>query len=320
MKLRKMVMYAVLTAVCLMLVVPTICNMFPALVGADSSYEVLGGSMFPALKQGDFIFNKAVDPSTIEVGDILTVKPGGSIYTHRVVEKAEGGFILKGDANDTPDIFIIDPSQIVGKVIFVVPFSFLDTPYGFILTLWVPAVIIVGGQIHLIIKRRKGEGSQTFNMTTLLLSIILVLSLTRLVAPYFLGTSAYFSDVESASVTFQAGIWHVDATIDIDPDTLNLGSQGQWITVYAMINTEYEGVIDVGTVILDDTVPAEWGEIQLDGCLMVKFDRTAVIDYLIGMGYEDGDYVPLTVSGSFIDGMKFSGEDTIKIVIKVENN
>jgi signal peptidase len=284
--------------------------MFPALVGADSSYEVLGGSMFPALKQGDFIFNKAVDPSTIEVGDILTVMPGGTRYTHRVFEKMEDGFILKGDANEDPDITLIKPSQIVGKVIFVVPFSFLETPYGFILLLWVPAVIIVGGQIHLIIKRRKREDSQMFNMTTFLLSIILVFSITRIVAPSFLGTSAYFSDSESASGTFQAGIWHIDATIDIDPDTLNLGSQGQWITVYVMIETEYEGVINVGTVILDDTVPAEWGEVQEDSRLMIKFVRTAVIDLIP----EGEDKVTLTVSGSFMDGMKFSGWDTIRIV------
>ena len=115
-------------------------------------------------------------------------------------------------------------------------------------------------------------------------------------------------------MTFQAGIWHIAATVNIDPDTLNLGSQGQWITVYAIIDTEYECIIDIDTVILDDTIYAEWGEIQLDGCLMVKFNRTAVIDYLIGMSYKDGEYVTLTVSGSFIDGIQFSGEDIIRVV------
>lgn len=314
MKIQKIVTYAVLTIVCLMLTVPIICTNFPFLVGADNSYEVTGGSMFPALKEGDYIFNKAVDPSTIDVGDILTVKPGGIRYTHRVVEKMEDGFILQGDANEGPDLVLIEPSQIVGKLVFVFPYSFVKSPYGFILTLWIPAVIIIVKQIDLIIKRRKREGSQTFDTTTFLLAIILVFSLTRLVAPFFLGTSAYFSDSESASGTFQAGIWHIDATVNIDPDTLNLESQGQWITVYAMIDTEYEGIIDIDTVILDDTVYAEWGEIQLDGCFMVKFDREAVINYLVGMGCEDGDEVTLTVSGSFIDGMQFSGWDTIRVV------
>ena len=310
MKLQKIVTYAVLTAVCLMLVVPIICTNFPFLVGADNSYEVLGGSMFPALKEGDYIFNKAVDPSTIDVGDILTVKPGGFVYTHRIVEKLGDGFILKGDANDSPDPALIDSSQIVGKVVFVFPYSFFKSPYGFIATMWIPAVIIIIKQINLIIKHRKGEGSQTFNTTTFLLAIILVFSLTRLVAPFLLGTGAYFSDSESASGTFQAGIWHVDATIDIDPDTLNLGSQGQWITVYVMIETEYEGIIDISTVILEDTVPADWGEIQEDGRLMIKFVRAAVIDLIP----ENVDKVTLKVSGIFTDGTSFSGWDTIKIV------
>ncbi|GAG95428.1 unnamed protein product, partial [marine sediment metagenome] len=201
-----------------------------------------------------------------------------------------------------------------GKLVYVFPYSFFKSPYGFIATMWIPAVIIIVKQIDLIIKRRKREVSQTFDTTTFLLAIILVFSLTRLVAPFFLGTSAYFSDSESASVTFQAGIWHVDATVDINPDTLNLDSEGQWITVYAYIETEYdESVLDIGTVILDDAVPADWGEIQ-DGCLMVKFVRADVIAYLISEGYVAGDDVPLTVSGVFTNGMEFSGEDTIKVV------
>lgn len=179
MKIQKKVATAVLVAVCLMLLVPMICHIFPFLVGANRSYEVTGGSMFPALKEGDLILIRKVDVSTINVGDVVTVKPGNTLYTHRVVEKLEGGFILKGDANEDPDWNLIEPSQIVGKVVFVFPFSFLDTPIGFALTLWVPAVLIIGKQIHLIIKRREGEGSQTFDTITLLLAIILVFSITR---------------------------------------------------------------------------------------------------------------------------------------------
>jgi len=54
--------------------------------------------------------------------------------------------------------------------------------------------------------------------------------------------------------------------------------------------------------------------VEDDGCLMVKFDRTAVAECLIGKGYCDGDEVTLTVSSSFTDGMQFSGQDIIKVV------
>jgi signal peptidase len=178
--------------------------MFPFLVGADSSYEVTGGSMFPALKKGDIILNKGVDVSTINVGDVLTVNPGESVYTHRVVEKAEGGFRLKGDANEDPDPVLIEPSDILGKVIFVFPFSFLSTPYGFALTLLTPAVLIIGKQVHLIYKKNE---SSPLDTTTMLLLIIFILSITRIITPYFVGSDAYCSDSESASVNFQAGIW-----------------------------------------------------------------------------------------------------------------
>ena len=91
---------------------------------------------------------------------------------------------------------------------------------------------------------------------------------------------------------------------------MNLDSQGQWITVYVLIETEYEGVIDVATVKLDDTIQSDWGEIQEDGRLMIKFVRTAVIDLIP----EDVNEGTLMVSGEFTNGMRFSGWDTIRIV------
>ncbi len=65
---------------------------------------------------------------------------------------------------------------------------------------------------------------------------------------------------------------------------------------------------------LDGVIQAEWGEVQKDGRLMVKFDRALLIEYLIGEGYGDGDKVTLTVSGEFVDGVKFSGTDTIVVI------
>jgi len=107
----------------------------------------------------------------------------------------------------------------------------------------------------------------------------------------------------------------VDALVDIKPDTLNLESKGEWVTVYAVVDTEYdEKDIIIESVKLDGVIQAEWGEVQTDGRLMVKFDRALLIEYLIGEGYGDGDEVTLTVSGEFKDGIKFTGEDTIKVV------
>jgi len=148
----------------------------------------------------------------------------------------------------------------------------------------------------------------------LLLALILTVSTTRIITPHFVGgSSSYFSDTEWATGFFHAGIWEIGANIDIKPDTLNLGSQGQWITVYATIDTDDEDNIDVSTVILDDAVYAEWWEVQDDGSFMVKFDRAEVITYLLDEGYVDGDEVELTVLGE-LDGINFKGSDTINLV------
>jgi len=89
----------------------------------------------------------------------------------------------------------------------------------------------------------------------------------------------------------------IQASIDLDPDVLNLNSKGRWITTYIELPEGYSvSDIDVSTVKLSEEdniiASAEWGEIQND-VLMVKFDRTTIIAYLNGKSGE----VTLSVSG-----------------------
>ena len=329
MKIQKVITYAALTAVCLLLVIPILIYGFPFLVGADGSYTVMSGSMSPALRPGDLVIVKGEEP--INVGDVVTIESGEFTYTHRVVEKLEGDrFMLKGDANEDPDPNLVEASQIIGKVVLIFPFSHLYTPYGFAAALLFPAALIVGKQVYTIHQstkrrnrmetmgwRRKNRRSSMLDTTTLLLALILMVSTTRIIAPHFIsGSSSYFSDTEWATGIFRAGIWEIGATVDIDPDTLNLESKGNWVTVY--IQSEYDAhKIDVSTVRLEGKFPVfedKW-DIQVDGRLMVKFDRTLLIEYLIGKGYGDGDKVTLTVSGEFNDGIKFTGENTIVLIL-----
>ncbi|MFX1510186.1 MAG: hypothetical protein ACFFBR_07790 [Promethearchaeota archaeon] len=105
----------------------------------------------------------------------------------------------------------------------------------------------------------------------------------------------------------------IPATIDIDPDTLNLRSQGEWITANI---TPPEGYlitdIVIATIVLEGEIPAEWGDFQ-DGILMVKFNRAAVIDYIrITLGLTEGE-VTLTITGAIAD-TSFEGYDTIRVI------
>ncbi|ODS40582.1 hypothetical protein BEH94_07900 [Candidatus Altiarchaeales archaeon WOR_SM1_SCG] len=120
----------------------------------------------------------------------------------------------------------------------------------------------------------------------------------------------------------------IEATIDIDPFTLNLNSKGKWITAYIELPEDYNCTnINGSTVKLNDTIPAvsdpKYGfvnsessycfDYDSDGIIerMVKFDRSAVQDIL-----EVGDEVEIVVTGELYDGTRFEGSDTIRVIDK----
>lgn len=322
-----------LAVICLLLLTPNLVYAFPFLAGADSSYTVMSGSMSPTLKPGDLILVKQTDPATVEVDDIVAVKYETEVFTHRVFEKKfEDGMYLfktKGDANEDPDPSWWNSSEIMGKTFFVIPLGYLYSPYGYTLSFLVPCVLLVGKQMYHVfslfnlrskreLRRRRRQTHPVLDTTSVLLLMILAVSGSWLVAPYFrLGSFSYFSDSEWTDATFTTGQWVIEVEIDIDPNTLNLGSQGTWTTVYAYIKPsgDYSASdVNVSTVVLERIIPADWGDVQEENCFMAKFNRTSVINYLIGKGYEGGDVVMLTVTGQFTDGMFFQGNDTISLV------
>lgn len=111
----------------------------------------------------------------------------------------------------------------------------------------------------------------------------------------------------------------IEATIDFNPDTLNLKSKGKVVTVYIELPEGYDvEEIDISTVMLNGIVPAlahptDVGDYDSDGVpdLMVKFDRSDVQDVL-----EPGNEVEVTVSGQLTDGTSFEGADTIRVIAK----
>jgi len=339
-----------LVVICLLLVIPNLVYSFPFLVGAGRSYTVMSGSMSPSLNPGDLVIVKEADPVDIEVGDILSVKSRELVYTHRVVEKklvdSNYLFKLKGDANENPDPSYIEASNIIGKVCLVLPFSILYSPFGYVLIVLAPLALLAVNQAINIYKfmdrskrRRRGfkaillgKGGRRrvkksiLGSTSILLFLILVAGSTRVMAPYLgFGSLSFFSDTEMIHCEFTTGQWFIEATVDIDPDKLNLNSKGQWITCYIEL-PEPHGIndIDISTVTLNhkelvanaEPNPTEIGDYDGDGIpdLMVKFDRETIVDYLIDEGYGDGEEVTFKVTGEFTDETLFQGSDRITLI------
>ena len=110
----------------------------------------------------------------------------------------------------------------------------------------------------------------------------------------------------------------VQATIDIDPNTLNLKSKGKTVTAYIEFPEDFNVTeIDISTVYLEGSIPAklhpsEVGDYDDDNIpdLMVKFDQKALIEYLDGVTGE----TTLTIKGEIDEAPVFAGSDIITVI------
>lgn len=143
-------------------------------------------------------------------------------------------------------------------------------------------------------------------------------------------------DYEAARNAFLVVEYPVPASVTIEPETLNLQSNGQWVTAYIELPVCYCDVanINASTVNFSDTIPAVTDpqysfvtdpdeyltDHDGDGILerMVKFDRAAVIAYLETIDFESetgsDKMVELTVTGNLIDETAFEGCDTVRVI------
>ena len=116
------------------------------------------------------------------------------------------------------------------------------------------------------------------------------------------------------------------AGVDIKPETLNLKSKGNWITVFveppegyeaenivadSVIISEVRGVTTVGTTI--EPVRSNIEDDDEDGVneLMLKYSRSELQEVIKSNNLTG--QVEITVTGSLTDAETFIGSDTVKV-------
>lgn len=107
------------------------------------------------------------------------------------------------------------------------------------------------------------------------------------------------------------------ATVDIDPNTLNVKSGGKTITSYIELPVGFDvSNIKVSSIRLNGTIPAQARPTEINDHnsngvldLMVKFDRQAVKNLFNSDGLKQ-----IEITGSLLDGTPFKGSDTIKVI------
>lgn len=151
MKILRAIYYIFLGAIALIALL-LVVSAFP-ITGNIKVLTVLSGSMEPGIRTGSVV---VVKPSeNYKIGDVITfgeISKTKTPTTHRIYEmKVQGSrpvYITKGDANNAPDQKEITGKDIIGKVLFDVPYlgyavSAAKTPWGFAVIIIVPALLII---------------------------------------------------------------------------------------------------------------------------------------------------------------------------------
>ncbi len=174
MKFFKIIYYFFITCLGLIALL-LIFSSFP-IPGNFKVMTVLSGSMEPAIKMGSIVIIKPV--KDYKIGDVVTFNSDSEnkiFITHRIYDTEVIGdevyYITKGDANKTPDERKISKKEIIGKVLFSVPYlgflaEFSKKPIGFLLLIIVPAMIIICEEVKNIItemKKMKGKKEMILN-------------------------------------------------------------------------------------------------------------------------------------------------------------
>lgn len=106
-------------------------------------FSVLSGSMEPTYHVGSLVYVKPVEANTLQVGDPITFMVNeDTVVTHRIVDiipDEEDPTVLRfetqGDANIVPDSGLVHYKNVVGKVVFTIPYlgyvaDFVKQPPG----------------------------------------------------------------------------------------------------------------------------------------------------------------------------------------------
>jgi signal peptidase len=112
-------------------------------------------SMYPTIKPGDLIYDKAVkDTGALRTGDIITywtiINGERVLNTHRITEIYDGGgyliFATKGDNNSVEDPLTVHESEVIGVYAGRIQglgkvFDYLQTSTGFLIVVVIPVAL-----------------------------------------------------------------------------------------------------------------------------------------------------------------------------------
>lgn len=114
------------------------------------SFSVLSGSMTPSYPVGSVVFTQPANQ--YELGDTIAFTRKGVTVTHRIISYKNAGegrtYVVKGDANNIPDLEHVKAKDIIGRVFISLPLfgrvmTLLHTPIGLFAIIGTPALLLI---------------------------------------------------------------------------------------------------------------------------------------------------------------------------------
>jgi hypothetical protein len=136
------------------------------------------------------------------------------------------------------------------------------------------------------------------------------------------GDGIYESTITAGNqLTHDEFVLQTETLVDLDPDTLNLQSKGEFVTAHIQLPPGYDvAQIDISSIRLNGTIPAlaKPAQVRRHGChrspyLIVKFYRMDVINLVKAMNLTYPANVALTVTGK-VAGLTFRGSSVVRII------
>lgn len=145
-------LYYLLVIVYLGLVALDVATSFPLF--GWRLFTLRENSMDPTISHNSLVVvKKQADYSP---GDIIAFRTRNAsappIVAHRIVQLGGNVYVTKGDANLFVDRFLVSPHEIIGRVVFALPYlgvllTLTDHIFGVFIFVVLPALVIVGVEV-----------------------------------------------------------------------------------------------------------------------------------------------------------------------------
>jgi len=134
---------------------------------------VAGGSMEPAISLGSAIVVEPVDPRSLAVGDVVSLRsgPNRAIFSHRIIRVVDRDGAVwietRGDANDSADPSLTPASQVIGRASVTIPgagflIALMSSLHGIVFVVSLGLVLLIAASMVETIApaRRRESGVQ----------------------------------------------------------------------------------------------------------------------------------------------------------------